>query len=123
MHAGYAHDKGGNDFQLQFGNRGTNLHSLWDSGMLNTRKLDDTGYLPVLQGQRAPKLARQSNPQRDPQAWAEASCRISMQAGVYPASHKIGDEYTERYRPLAEAQLRLAGENLAQLLNRVLGTR
>jgi hypothetical protein len=123
MHAGYAHDKGGNDFQLQFGNRGTNLHSLWDSGMLNTRKLDDAGYLPVLQSQRAPKLARQSNPQRDPQTWAEASCRISMQPGVYPASRKIGDEYTERYRPLAEAQLRLAGENLAQLLNRVLGTR
>ena len=123
MHAGYAHDKGGNDFQLQFGNRGTNLHSLWDSGMLNTRKLDDNGYLPVLQGLRAPKLARQSNPQRDPQTWAEASCRISMQAGVYPATRKIGDEYTERYRPLAEAQLRLAGENLAQLLNRVLGTR
>ena len=106
MHAGYAHDKGGNDFQLQFGNRGTNLH-----------------YLPLLQSQRAPKLARQSNPQRDPQTWAEASCRISMQAGVYPATRKIGDEYTERYRPLAEAQLRLAGENLAQLLNRVLGAR
>lgn len=123
MHAGYAHDKGGNDFQLQFGNRGTNLHSLWDSGMLNTRKLDDAGYLPLLQSQRAPKLARQSNPQRDPQTWAEASCRISMQAGVYPATRKIGDEYTERYRPLAEAQLRLAGENLAQLLNRVLGAR
>jgi len=103
MHAGYGHDKGGNDFQLQFGNRGTNL--------------------PVLRALPAPKLARQSNPQRDPQRWAEASCRISVQPGVYPATHKIGDEYTERYRPVAEAQLRLAGENLAQLLNRVLGTR
>ncbi|WP_312709796.1 S1/P1 nuclease [Stenotrophomonas sp.] len=123
MHAGYGHDKGGNDFQLQFGNRGTNLHSLWDSGMLNIRKLDDAGYLPVLRALPAPKLARQSNPQRDPQRWAEASCRISTQPGVYPASHKIGDEYTARYRPVAEAQLRLAGENLAQLLNRVLGTR
>ena len=123
MHAGYGHDKGGNDFQLQFGNRGTNLHSLWDSGMLNTRKLDDAGYLPVLRALPAPKLARQSNPQRDPQNWAEASCRISVQPSVYPATHTIGDEYAERYRPVAEAQLRLAGENLAQLLNRVLGTR
>ena len=123
MHAGYGHDKGGNDFQIQFGNRGTNLHSLWDSGLLNTRKLDDTRYLPVLHDLRAPKLARQSNPRRDPQDWAEASCRISLQPGVYPASRKIGDEYTERYRPVAEAQLRLAGENLAQLLNRVLGAR
>jgi hypothetical protein len=123
MHAGYGHDKGGNDFQLQFGNRGTNLHSLWDSGMLNTRKVDDAGYLPVLRALPAPKLARQSNPQRDPVSWAEASCRISVQPGVYPASRKIGDDYTTRYRPVAEAQLRLAGENLAQLLNRVLATR
>ncbi|PTS80564.1 S1/P1 nuclease [Stenotrophomonas sp. HMWF023] len=123
MHAGYGHDKGGNDFQLQFGNRGTNLHSLWDSGMLNTRKVDDAGYLPVLRALPAPKLARQSNPQRDPVSWAETSCRISVQPGVYPASRKIGDDYTTRYRPVAEAQLRLAGENLAQLLNRVLATR
>ncbi|MFP3648289.1 S1/P1 nuclease, partial [Paraburkholderia sp. SIMBA_054] len=34
MHAGYAADKGGNDFQLQFNGKGTNLHSLWDSGMI-----------------------------------------------------------------------------------------
>jgi hypothetical protein len=82
MHAGYAHDKGGNDFQLQFGNRGTNLHSLWDSGMLNTRKLDDAGYLPVLQSQRAPKLARQSNPQRDrrpgPKPAAASPCKLAF---------------------------------------------
>ena len=31
--------------------------------------------------------------------------------------------YFGKRMPLAEAQLRLAGENLAQLLNRVLGTR
>lgn len=82
MHAGYAHDKGGNDFQLQFGNRGTNLHSLWDSGMLNTRKLDDAGYLPLLQSQRAPKLARQSNPQRDrrrgPRPAAAFPCKLAF---------------------------------------------
>ncbi len=82
MHAGYAHDKGGNDFQLQFGNRGTNLHSLWDSGMLNTRKLDDAGYLPLLQSQRAPKLARQSNPQRDrrrgPRPAAASPCKLAF---------------------------------------------
>lgn len=119
MHAGYGHDKGGNDFQVQYNGRGTNLHSMWDSGMLNTRKLDDAGYLPVLQALPAPKLGR-ADLQRDPQRWAEASCRIAVKQGVYPDGRKLGDEYTGRYRPVAESELRLAGERLAQLLNTVL---
>ncbi|HBK46444.1 MAG TPA: endonuclease [Xanthomonadaceae bacterium] len=45
MHAGYARDKGGNEFQLQFGGKGTNLHSLWDSGMVNGLGLSDDAYL------------------------------------------------------------------------------
>ena len=110
MHAGYAHDKGGNDFQLQFGNRGTNLHSLWDSGMLNTRKLDDAGYLPVLQSQRAPKLARQSNPQRDrrpgPRPAAASPCNLAF---IRPRVKSVTStpSATGRWpkRPLAEAQL------------------
>ncbi len=123
MHAGYGHDKGGNDFQLQFGNRGTNLHSLWDSGLLNTRRLDDDGYLQVLQALPRPRVASRVNLRNDAPAWAEASCRIAVAPGVYPASRKLGAEYTEHYRPVAERELRLAGERLARLLNSVIGRR
>jgi len=123
MHAGYGHDKGGNDFQVQFGERGTNLHSLWDSGMLNTRNLDDDGYVKVLEALPQPAVpAHLQIAQAAPQ-WAEASCRIAIAPGVYPPSRKLGDDYTARYRPVAEAELRLAGERLAVLLNQVLGTR
>lgn len=123
MHAGYAHDKGGNDFQVQFANRGTNLHSLWDSGLLNTRKLDDDGYVNVLQRLPRPALPRRPDIARDAPAWAEASCRIAVEPGVYPASRKLGDDYTERYRAVAETELRIAGERLGQLLNATLGRR
>ncbi|MFK3846030.1 S1/P1 nuclease [Stenotrophomonas sp. NPDC078853] len=123
MHAGYGHDKGGNDFQLQFNGRGTNLHSLWDSGLLNTRKLDDDGYLKVLQSLPRPSLARRVDLRRDAAAWAESSCRVAVEHGVYPASRKLDNDYTERYRPVAEGELRIAGERLAQLLNSALGRR
>ncbi len=123
MHAGYGHDKGGNDFQLQYNNRGSNLHSLWDSGMLNARRLDDDAYAGLLQSLPAPELAPRAELGRDADAWAEASCRIAVEHGVYPASRKLGDDYTARYRPVAEAQLRLAGERLAQVLNGALGQR
>ena len=113
MHAGYAHDKGGNDFQVQFANRGTNLHSLWDSGLLGQ----------VLQRLPRPALPRRPDIARDAPAWAEASCRIAVEPGVYPASRKLGDDYTERYRAVAETELRIAGERLGQLLNATLGRR
>ncbi|WP_083490049.1 S1/P1 nuclease [Stenotrophomonas daejeonensis] len=121
MHAGYGHDKGGNTYQLQFSGRGTNLHSLWDSGMLNTQKLDDDHYLQRLLALPAPAGIAVPDLQRDPARWAEQSCRIAMRPGVYPAGHTVGDAYADNWRPVAEAQLRLAGEQLAALLNELLG--
>ena len=36
LHLGHADDKGGNDFQVRWFNDGTNLHSLWDSKMIES---------------------------------------------------------------------------------------
>jgi hypothetical protein len=60
--------------------------------------------------------------QRDATRWAEQSCRIATREGIYPANRKIGQDYADTWRPLAEAQLRLAGERLAALLNELLDT-
>jgi hypothetical protein len=37
MHVSRSEDKSGNTIQLNYNGEGTNLHSLWDSGMLNTQ--------------------------------------------------------------------------------------
>jgi RNAse (barnase) inhibitor barstar len=34
LHAGYKEDKGGNNYQVQAFGKATNLHSLWDSGLI-----------------------------------------------------------------------------------------
>ncbi len=122
MHAGYGHDKGGNTYQLQFNERGTNLHSLWDSGMFYALQLDDEHYLQRLQALPAPSGVVAPQLQRDATRWAEQSCRIATREGIYPANRKIGQDYADTWRPLAEAQLRLAGERLAALLNELLDT-
>ncbi|KAB7767500.1 S1/P1 nuclease [Xanthomonas maliensis] len=119
MHAGYAHDKGGNDFQLQVEGKGSNLHALWDSGMLNSRHLSDDAYLQRL-------LALPATPASTPAfppaglAWAQASCRIAIAPGAYPPTHVLSPAYIDTYRPIAEAQLRAAGDHLAALLNAAL---
>ncbi|MFO3704814.1 S1/P1 nuclease [Xanthomonas codiaei] len=119
MHAGYAHDKGGNDFQLQVGGKGSNLHALWDSGMLNDRHLSDEAYLQRL---LALPAATPVSPALPPPAvaWAQASCKIAIAPGTYPASHVLPEGYMDTYRPIAETQLRIAGDRLAAVLNAAL---
>ncbi|WP_140719435.1 S1/P1 nuclease [Pseudomonas sp. Hp2] len=121
MHAGYAHDKGGNDFQLQFDGKGTNLHALWDSGMLYDRHVDDDAYLARLLA--LPRPAPGNGPALPPPAadWARASCRIAVTPGVYPARHVLPDGYVATWRPVAETQLLLAGDRLAAILDAALG--
>jgi hypothetical protein len=115
LHADYRHDLGGNRFQVQWRGRGTNLHRLWDSGLL-----DATGWSAARYAARlgaAPAVGGGT-----PVAWAEESCRIDRDDGVYPASHTIDASYVERALPIEERRLRQAGARLARLLNADLGS-
>lgn len=122
LHAGYGNDRGGNNYQLQFNGRGTNLHSVWDSGMFYALQLNDDQFLQRLLALPAPVGMRATDLQRDPALWAEQTCRIATRKGLYPDGHKIDERYTAVWEPVAEAQLRLGGEQLAALLNRLLDT-
>ena len=122
LHAGYKNDKGANDYQVQFEGEGSNLHRVWDSGLLATRHMDAREYTAFLERQGPVQLPAPIAPLDNPPAqWAEQSCRIVMGGGVYPRGHVISDAYIARERPVAERQLRLAGMRLADLLNRALG--
>ncbi len=123
LHSGYKDDKGGNFYQVQFEGKGTNLHRVWDSGLLRTRHLDAQDYAQRL---KTPGLLRispiKTSITRAAVTWAEASCRIDRDDGVYPVGHRITQSYVTRMRPIAERQLRLAGARLAEVLNHTLGT-
>ncbi|ALN89973.1 S1/P1 Nuclease family protein [Lysobacter gummosus] len=126
LHAGYARDKGGNDFQLAIpgeperpGGYGGNLHSLWDSSLLNTRKRNDAAYLAELRKIAVPTVTGAGLP-ADAAGWAEDSCKLMLQPGFYPPTHKLEPGYVATWRPLAETQLRLGGEHLAEVLNAAL---
>lgn len=118
MHAGYARDRGGNGFQINLHGRGSNLHALWDSGLLRSARLGEERYLQRLQAAKdGPRAARQDT--STPAQWAEQSCAIAVEA--YPPRARIGDDYLDRHRPTAEDQLRIAGRRLSALLDRTLG--
>jgi hypothetical protein len=125
LHAGFAHDKGGNTFQLHVHGddgkeRGTNLHSYWDSGMLREAALDESAWLQRLRAMPlAVEIERRPLPP-DATAWARNACTIATSAGFYPPRATLGPDYATTWRPTAEAQLRRAGTHLAVLLNAAL---
>jgi hypothetical protein len=118
LHAGYRRDAGGNRYQIQLDDsRGTNLHALWDTPVLGDRR--ESWHA------RAADLARMAMPTADGGAadWAEESCGMTRDAGIYPSRHRVDAVYLERARPLAERRLRQAAARLAALLNHALAPR
>jgi len=116
LHAGYADDRGGNTFQLQAFMRGTNLHAVWDSGII--KSLNETPEA------MAARLSRNSANAGDVDALADAvaqeSCQIVRMPGYYP-ERRAGQDYMDRFTPVLEDRLALAGKRLGRILNRTLG--
>jgi hypothetical protein len=116
LHAGWAEDRGGNSHQLQAFMKGSNLHALWDVGLI--RSIDQAVEILTsrLQSRPIPVEARVL----DVSQAAEESCRIVGTPGFYP-ERKVGADYVERFVPVVEQRLVLAGARLAALLNRAFG--
>lgn len=115
LHAGYLGDRGGNRYQMQAFGRGTNLHALWDSGLIY-----NTGMTPAARTTRLLALPVNAGDRdaADATQMAQESCRIVQTPGFYPG-RTLDADYVERYTPLMEQQLGLAGARLAQMLNRL----
>ncbi len=119
LHASYRDDKGGNDYQVRWHGRGTNLHKIWDTAMLNARGLSYQAYANEITAQTATLKPMGTG---TPAQWAQESCRIVRDDGVYPSTRFIDDDaYVARELPVAEQRLREAGARLATLLNQELG--
>lgn len=114
LHTGYSDDKGGNTYQLQAFNKGSNLHALWDGGLIRNLNEDIDALTKRL-------LAKRSAPNAadlDVVHAAQESCKIVGGAEFYPP-RKVGQDYVERFTPVMEQRLSVAGARLAGLLNRL----
>lgn len=130
LHAGFARDKGGNTIQVRIparfippwanGNPGSNLHSVWDSGLLHSSGLNDAVYLRHLRAlpMAVPALREPESPPVG--TWAEESCEIVLRDGFGPTDAELGTGYYATWRPLADERLRRAGSRLAAVLNAAL---
>ncbi len=93
--------------------RGSNLHAVWDSGLIKSLN-EDTEAL-------ARRLA--TRPFKVGSTWsasaaAQDSCQIVATPGFYP-ERLVTMDYVAKYKPVLEDRLVEASKSLANVLNRL----
>lgn len=116
LHVGRKEDKGGNDIQVRWFGKGSNLHRVWDSDMIESYGMSFTelsNNLPPLS--RREKKALQEGTVPD---WIHESQQLA--AKIYASAEKgdkLGYRYMYDYFDMAEQQLQKGGLRLAKVLN------
>jgi hypothetical protein len=131
LHAADNHDHGGNDVLVEFlgqtinpyNRKPWNLHSVWDSGILEEHDRDAHHYADRLNGwlKSQPEGVFQEGSVVD---WAMESHQIAKgNVYVLPEDLKLGEDYYRANVPVVDQQLAKAGVRLAKLLNDALRER
>ncbi len=120
LHVGVAEDKGGNDFQVRWFNDGTNLHTVWDSKMLDSYEMSYSEL--ATNADELSKFQLQSIQGGSVKDWMYESRALCRE--VY-ATTEIGDtlgyRYMYDYVNVVRSQLQRGGIRLAVLLNDIFG--
>lgn len=117
MHLGHLTDKGGNRWQAQYFGTGTNLHSIWDSGIVESahkwgyeewaKEIDTVSKSEIRQIVKG-----------NPHEWGRETYHLA--AAVYdgtPVGSKLSYDYVSEWTPILEQQLLYGGLRLASILN------
>jgi hypothetical protein len=120
MHAAHADDKGGNDFKVNWFNTPTNLHSVWDSQLIEFQQLSYTEYASAINYTTA---TQRTEWQSDPiSKWIFESNQI---ANTLYTEIKPGDTLNYKYNfthiETLNQQMLKAGVRLAGILNQIFG--
>ena len=124
LHVGDDHDRGGNATQVQFDGRGTNLHSMWDSGLLRHLGGNDRRWFDRVEALLTPDHVKQwSSPKVED--WADESLSAAKKAYEWPVGSRapirtgatLGDDYARRMEPILVEQMARGGVRLANELN------
>jgi hypothetical protein len=117
LHVGRGDDKGGNEVQVRWFKQGSNLHRVWDSGMIDHDQLSYTELANSVD--HATKADMRSWCQGTAADWAQENMAFRPQ--IYPpqAGAELGYEYQYENWPIVEHQLLKAGIRLSGLLNSI----
>ncbi|HWD90172.1 MAG TPA: S1/P1 nuclease [Mucilaginibacter sp.] len=121
MHVGHTGDKGGNDIKVTWMNNPSNLHSVWDSGLIDFQQLSYTEYAMAINFTTPAQRAQwQSEPASQ---WLFESNQIAdrLYEEVKSGDTLNGFKYNFNHIAIVNRQLVKAGVRLAGVLNAIFG--
>jgi hypothetical protein len=119
MHTAHTDDKGGNDFKVNWFNTPTNLHSIWDSQLIEFQQLSYTEYTNAI---NHTTLVQRNEWQKAPIAqWLYESNQIAekLYTEIKPGDTLNGYKYNFTHIDTLNNQLLKAGVRLAGVLNQL----
>lgn len=128
LHASDNHNRGGNEVRVVLNGERKNLHSVWDTAVVEALGDNPGTVAPALERQITAGEKRQWS-RGSVVDWENQSFQIAK-TKIYPTLPGTGGtdapvilppDYTQRQADIARSQLERAGVRLATLLNKVLG--
>ena len=119
LHVGRGDDKGGNSFQVQWFGKGSNLHRVWDSGMIDEEGLSFSELAAALD--HVNNVRMQQMVRGKAADWAQENIAFRQQIYLPEKGADLGYGYKYENWPLVEQQLLKGGIRLAGLLNAIFG--
>ena len=122
LHAGERGDKGGNDVKLSYDGRQTNLHSTWDSGLLNATGESEDAFVAIIASRLVNRGDLKLITSGSIADWAMESHDVARDVVYHflPQSLALDGRYLTAVRPVLEDRLLRGGVRLAAVLNRAL---
>ena len=127
LHVGDNRDRGGNLTQVRFfGDDGTNLHRVWDSGLMRHIGGNDRTWVDRVEPLITPDHVKTWSA-GTVEDWANESLKAAKVAylvpkgpkGPMPSGTTLGREYVEAAEPILREQMARAGVRLANELNAI----
>jgi hypothetical protein len=118
MHVGTRDDRGGNEVMVLWFGEPSNLHAVWDSGLIDRSELSFTELADKADTVSAAQAKEWQS--TSPLVWADESRTLGERAYVL-GDRRLSFRYSFDHWPTVELRIQQAGVRLAALLNGALG--
>lgn len=119
LHTGNGEDRGGNDIKLKWFFKNSNLHGVWDSGIIDGEQLSHSEWVNEINFATRTEITTWQR--SSPVEWAYESMSYRNQIYDLPENKSINYRYVYNNIDLVRHRLLQAGIRLAGILNNIYG--